>query len=356
MTAEDVYYESEAQKRKERRRAKVAREREGDRRRQEGLPRNYLLVDEYTKKPYGVGVNDWRKEVMLLSRKLDPAIGLINRQPQDAVKEIAEWIQHTWEYSIPIKFEVVKEVIARGVSLRRVELWKKIRNNERKPEDVSDRTWRSLKRELENPATIRKSMNCSKANASRVNFGRTGPSGQVGVRERLRKRLRRSPDPEEIRIEMARDKGYGGRSNRLQKQDTVMHGSQHASAASFQVGRVRDVFGNPYVDETEDVGIPPLTRGSPVEIQDEIGSEARLATGNIGSGGLQTMSEEQLATNPFVMKLMERIAALEGRQSNVPVEVVAVTTENLATEVAEDCPEQVTMAVHNTSTEVTGKC
>lgn len=122
---------------------------------------------------------------MLLSRKLDPAIGNINRQPESMVKEIADWIQHIWEYSGPIKDNYVKEVIARGVTLRRSELWKKIRLEEPKPDDVSDWTWRSLARQLESPATIRKSESCSRANASRVNFGTTGPSGEVGVGERL---------------------------------------------------------------------------------------------------------------------------------------------------------------------------
>ena len=272
-----LYGETEAEKRKERRHAKKAREREGDRRRQEGKPRNYLLVDEYTKKPYGAGVNDWRKEVMLLSRKLDPAIGQINRQPEDAVKEIGEWIQQTWEYSTPIKFEVVKEVIARGVSLRRSELWKKIRNKEPKPLDVTDRAWRSLKRELENPATIRKSISCSKANASRVNFGRTGPSREVGVRERLRKMLRRSPDPEEIQFEMARDKGYGGRSKRKQIQD---------------------------------------------------------------------MPEEQIASNPFVLKLMERLAALEDSLKTKSVELAAVSTEKLFERVVEPDNESMASEAH----------
>lgn len=54
------------------------------------------------------------------------------------MKEIAEWIQQTWEYITAIRFEVFKEVIARGVSLRRTELWKKIGNNEPKPENVTD--------------------------------------------------------------------------------------------------------------------------------------------------------------------------------------------------------------------------
>lgn len=68
LVADNVYCETKAQKRKERRRAKLAREREGDKHRKEGLPRNYLFVDEYTKNPYGAGVNDWRNEVMLLSK------------------------------------------------------------------------------------------------------------------------------------------------------------------------------------------------------------------------------------------------------------------------------------------------
>lgn len=55
---ESYEFETEAQKRTERRHAKATREREGQRRRREGLRRNYLLVDEYTKRPYGVGVND----------------------------------------------------------------------------------------------------------------------------------------------------------------------------------------------------------------------------------------------------------------------------------------------------------
>lgn len=193
------------------------------------------------------------------------------------MKEIGEWIQQTWEYSTPIKFEVVKEVIARGVSLRRSELWKKIRNKEPKPLDVTDRAWRSLKRELENPATIRKSISCSKANASRVNFGRTGPSGEVGVRERLRKMLRRSPDPEEIQFEMARDKGYGGRSKRKQIQD---------------------------------------------------------------------MPEEQIASNPFVLKLMERLAALEDSLRTKSAEVATVSTEKFSERVVEPDNESMASEAH----------
>ena len=160
MDVQDLVYQIPTSRKKERRQEKALLEKEGERRRKEGLLRNFLLVDEYTKKPYGMGVGDWRKELMLLSRDLDPAIGNINRQLEGAVAQIAEWIQHTWEYSYPMKFEYVKEVIAHGLTLRHAELWKKIRNGEAKPIGISDRIWHMLERQLDNPASIRKSENC----------------------------------------------------------------------------------------------------------------------------------------------------------------------------------------------------
>ena len=220
-----VDLEDESTRRRVRRRAQAMRVREGNRRHREGLPRNFLLVDEFTKKPYGVGVGQWRKELMLLSRKLDPSVGNINQHPVGAVAEIAEWIKHTWKYSAPVRFECVKEVIARGVALKRSDIWKKIRNDESKPEDVSDRAWRTLGKQLQSSSTMKKMESCSRANASRMNFGRTGPSGEVGVRERLWKWLHRSPDPKEINFEMAHNKGYGGRSRPKKESMNVMHGS-----------------------------------------------------------------------------------------------------------------------------------
>lgn len=99
MAVVDCKVDDESMKRKEHRQAQAGQNREGDRCRKEGLRRNYLMVDDHTHKPYGPGVREWRKEIMLLSRILDPAIGNINRQPDSAVYEIAKGIQHTWEYS-----------------------------------------------------------------------------------------------------------------------------------------------------------------------------------------------------------------------------------------------------------------
>ncbi|KAG0594908.1 hypothetical protein M758_UG121200 [Ceratodon purpureus] len=101
LVDEDDNSVTEAEKRKDRRYAKKAREREGDRRRWEGKPRNYLLVNQYTGKPYGAGVTNWRKEVMLLYQKLDPAVGQINKQPPDAVKDITKWLRRLGSIALP---------------------------------------------------------------------------------------------------------------------------------------------------------------------------------------------------------------------------------------------------------------
>lgn len=324
----DELYPTEAEKRKERRHAQASREREGERRRREGLPRNYLLIDSHTKIPYGQGVGNWRKELMLLSRKLDPAIGNINKHPQTLVKEIADWIQHTWEYSEDISDKYVKEVIARGVSLRRSVLWKKIRSGERKPDDVSDRSWRSLARELENPASIRKADICSRANASRLNFGRTGPSGEVGVRERLRKKLKRSPEPEEINFEMARDKGYGGQSKRIKSTDNIMHGSRDEDVR-LDEEEIHRNSGGAAGQSPEYSRSPQGTSRGPIHLRDGGRQEWETAPNTTDSSRVLSISEEDLARHPMVMRMMERLEALEGKKTTGTVDTEPLSLYSL---------------------------
>jgi len=265
------------------------------------------MVDEYTKKPYGPGLGEWKKELMLLSRDLDPSVANINRHPPGAVARIAEWIQHTWEYSEPIRFECVKEVVARGVALRRSDLWKKIRNNEPKPDGMSDRVWRTLEKQLHSLATMTKIENCSRANASRMNFGRTGPSGEVGVRQRLRKWLRRSPNPEEISFEMARDKGYGGRSRINKENMDIMHGSTALALVPKESMGMKRQSSN-----LKNAKSPPTKRHEHENDEVEEDEEGRNPHEVVG-GGVLALSEEQILQHPLVMKMMQRLEALEGQ-------------------------------------------
>lgn len=284
-----------------------------------------MLVDQFTGKPYGAGVGDWRKEVKLLSKKLDPSIGQISKQPLDAVKEIAERITQTWEYSNPMRFEVVKDVVARGVSLRRAELWKKIRYAEPKPEDVTDKAWKSLKKELHNPATQRKSLMCSKANASRVNFGRTGPSGEVGIRERLRRQFRRSPHPEEIQLEMSRDKGYGGQCKRKIIEASSTHDRETSPLVSLGAVRINDCLNGENVEDTEDALAG--TTSSQEALHDVLQSQP-AAVGHASSTELNDLMDSDIACSPFVLNLMDRLAALENSLRNKTTEVSALSGRN----------------------------
>jgi len=326
IQVQNITLAEETTKRRERRQAKAMREKECLRRKKEGLPMNFLLVDEYTMKPYGVGVGDWKKELHVLSKNLDPAIGNINQQPEGAVEEIAEWIQHTWEYSSPIKFAYVKEVIARGVTLRRADIWKKMRNQEPQPDGISDRSWRTLARQLESPATIRKSQSCSKANASRVNFGRTGPSGEVGVQERLRRKLGRSPNPEEIRYEMARNKGYGGHYRQKKEYMNVMHDRDGVGQLALEGAPIA----GPSDNSCKSIRSQHDHDGHDVDVGGR-STEESLSQGRRSADPskrpLHEISAEEVAQHPLVMRMMERLEALEGRHTTI-VDDRSASTKN----------------------------
>jgi len=56
LDLQETMLEDESAKRRERRLVQAERDRERSRRQKEGLPTNFLLVDEHTKEPYSVGV------------------------------------------------------------------------------------------------------------------------------------------------------------------------------------------------------------------------------------------------------------------------------------------------------------
>ena len=200
----------------------------------------------------------------------------------------------------------VKEVIAQGVMLRRSELWKKIRLKEPKPEDVSNKTWRSLARQLESPATIRKVEICSRANASRVNFGRTGPSREVGMRERLRRQMKRSPDPEEVRFEMAQNKGYNGRSKRNKTPVNIMHGSWNAGV-HLEDEEIRHNSQHTQGISPRHDSSAPGRSDDRAQFHDDNATCLQFARKIDVQSGIMSISEEQFAQHPMKLKLMHRL-------------------------------------------------
>lgn len=108
-----------------------------------------------------------------------------------------------------------------------------------------------------------------------------------------------------------------------------MHGSENESPVAFEMAHVMDAFGNTYEDSTDadEQCDRAGTLDSNVQNHANSNNNATDDNVNIGMGASHVMTEEELASNSFVLKLMERIAALEGRQTAVQEEVRPVTTQ-----------------------------
>ena len=78
------------------------------------------------------------------------------------------------------------------------------------PSGLDAAIWHRLEMMKVCPSHEERSNQAKYANSCRVNLGRTSPKGTHGVIEGLRARLKRSPDPKEIELELRRDKDYGG--------------------------------------------------------------------------------------------------------------------------------------------------
>lgn len=107
-----------------------------------------------------------------------------------------------------------------------------------------------------------------------------------------------------------------------------MHGSEAASPLPVEVAPISGELHNREDDTNNDDCTHSRTLGSNLEIHDNIGSSARAATVINGGGRACNISEEELATNPFVLKLMDRIATLEGHPPSTPIQVPSVHTED----------------------------
>jgi len=55
---QDLLFRTDVERKKERRQERALQDKEGERRRKEGLPQNFLLADKKTRKPYSMGVGD----------------------------------------------------------------------------------------------------------------------------------------------------------------------------------------------------------------------------------------------------------------------------------------------------------
>ncbi len=127
------------------------------------------------------------------------------------------------------------------------------------------------------------------------------------MRQRLRKQFKRSPEPDEVRFEMARDKGYGGRSKCTKPSDNIMHRSRNVGVNAGlsvvdddipQTSRPRDG------ENPRQPIIPTARSAGRIPFQNESGTRFNPDKQSHEQSTLLSIPEEQIAQHPMVMKMM----------------------------------------------------
>ena len=221
---------SESEARAARKRRAIEREVALRKRQAEGKKPYYIMVSP-SGTPYGDGMSAWKMELNKLCRALDPTIRDIRQQPHQNIQILKKRLTDNFEYSGIISDRFILPLIGRRLSTTRNEIINEIKNQRPCPPGVKLEHWEKLKRYSESESYHRKSEAMKRASACRQTLGRTGPGGEIGVRESLKVRLRRSPDPDEVRIEMSREKGYGG--GKKQKLMKILCNKQTSRSSAF---------------------------------------------------------------------------------------------------------------------------
>lgn len=151
--------------------------------------------------------------------------------------------------------------------------------------------------------------------------------------------MRRSPDPEEIAFEMARDKGYGGRSKRTQKSENIMHRSQKGSV-TVEDEQMSQRSGHAQWQSRTRECSPPGTFAVPVRSEENMDNQAEPAVDKVVASGVLTITEEQLAQHPMVIRMMQRLEALERRHNQSLHRGETLKPESISKAVADEISER----------------
>ncbi|KAG0575032.1 hypothetical protein KC19_VG312300 [Ceratodon purpureus] len=200
----------ESADRKDRRERHKFREDTANRRVEVGKKRYYVHVNE-DGQPYGYGVGLWNETVGKLVRGLDPSYIDIRQQPFHLMDTMISRLNEDFDYSHNVNSAWLRRCIGSAVSSYCHELMKIIEAKGDRRQWVTEDIWIRLITMANSEMHKIKPEQMKHANACKISKGRTGPIGIAGVTERLRLRLGRSPDPDEIQEEVTRDKSQDRR-------------------------------------------------------------------------------------------------------------------------------------------------
>lgn len=209
VKSETEFLPERAVDRRTRRHRQAAREKEISERQRDGKKPFYLTLDA-DGKPYGLGKPAWVAEIGKLATGLDPSCTHISRQTYEAVTTLKSRLNQSFDYSGTLNDDYLRSMMGEAVTKKRTELITLIKKGASHPLHIDSGVWERLLKLAASKQREDKSEQGRYANSCRKTFGRTGCRGVNGVRERLREKLRRSLDPDEIEFELNCDKGFAG--------------------------------------------------------------------------------------------------------------------------------------------------
>lgn len=286
--------------RKERREREAEREEDAQHRESCGK-KPYLIHVNTEGKPYGLGTRTWNDVLAKVVRGLDPSYIDIRQQPCHLMDTMLKRLDEEFDYSDTINASWLRARIGNALSLYRHELMKIIQARESRPPWVSESIWEKLVKMESSVKFKQKSEAMKYAQSCRRSYGRTGPIGEAGIIERLTKKLRRSPAPDEVYEEMHRDKGYGGRCRRLRHTE---QSSTHSQDESLAEGDLHGNLTPPSSAEPtlENVNHGVIRTASDIHNSPNVGVERQIVT-------VQSVppSMPDLHVNPLVTLLCKQI-------------------------------------------------
>jgi hypothetical protein len=197
----------------QRKRRQQAYEAEVRKREDEGKKPHFVFVDSEGQ-PYGLGMTTWNADLNKLMRGLDPSYNDIRKQPYNKMETLHERLDESFEYSARLKKRWLRKKIGDKLKAYRFKVMEMIRSGSECPKWFDGDVWDRMVRFQQSDRCKQKSEQMQMAVSKRKTMGRTRPKGKAGMRAMLREKMGRSPDPEDVREEMDRDKGYGGRQRK----------------------------------------------------------------------------------------------------------------------------------------------
>ena len=174
----------------------------------EGKKTFYMTLDSEGK-PVGTGKKAWIAEINKLAKGLDPSCTHIRKQTYEDMCVFKDRLSDNFEYSGDLNEDHLRALAGKAVTKIRTKLISMIRRGEEQPLNIDEGIWTRLQKIAFSRQRDERTEHGRYANACRKTLGRTGSLGVDGIRQRLREQYGRSPDPDEVVVEMQRHKGFG---------------------------------------------------------------------------------------------------------------------------------------------------